>query len=115
MKFSVSVLTFSVLAAIGADAFTPSAFSGAPMAKVASSSSLKMSLEKYSDELRATAAQMVRPGFGLLACDESTGTVGARLESIGLENIEKNRQEVSITHFFHFSVIITVCVMLYLK
>lgn len=93
MKFSVSALTFSVLAAISADAFSPSAFSGAPMAKVASSSSLKMSLEKYSDELKATAAQMVRPGFGLLACDESTGTVGARLESIGLENIEKNRQE----------------------
>jgi len=33
---------------------------------------LNMSLEKYSDELKETAVKMVRPGFGLLACDEST-------------------------------------------
>merc|ERR1719450_1483231 len=46
---------------------------------------------KYADELRATAAAMVKPGKGLLACDESTGTVGKRLESIGLENNEENR------------------------
>merc|ERR1712161_165632 len=51
------------------------------------------SLEKYSDELKATAAAMVIPGKGLLACDESTGTVGTRLESIGLENNEDNRRE----------------------
>merc|ERR1719191_1342777 len=53
---------------------------------------LSMSLEKYSDELVATANAMVLPGKGLLACDESTGTVGKRLESIGLENTEANRQ-----------------------
>merc|ERR1719486_1529817 len=47
---------------------------------------------QYAEELRATAAAMVRPGFGLLACDESTGTVGKRLEAIGLENNEGNRQ-----------------------
>jgi len=47
---------------------------------------------KYAEELRATAAAMVKPGKGLLACDESTGTVGKRLESIGLENIEDNRR-----------------------
>jgi len=52
-----------------------------------------MSLEKYSDELKATAKSLVRPGYGLLACDESTGTVGKRLESIGLENTEANRAE----------------------
>jgi len=52
-----------------------------------------MSLEKYSDELKETAQKMIRPGYGLLACDESNGTVGTRLESIGLENVEKNRQE----------------------
>jgi len=46
---------------------------------------------KFADELRATAAAMVKPGKGLLACDESTGTVGTRLESIGLENNEENR------------------------
>jgi len=48
---------------------------------------------KYADELRATAAAMVTTGKGLLACDESTGTVGARLEANGMENIEENRQK----------------------
>jgi len=46
---------------------------------------------KYAAELRETAAAMVKPGKGLLACDESTGTVGKRLESIGLENNDENR------------------------
>jgi fructose-bisphosphate aldolase class I len=46
----------------------------------------------FAEELRATAAAMVTPGKGLLACDESTGTVGKRLEAIGLENTEENRQ-----------------------
>jgi len=36
---------------------------------------------------------MVRPGRGLLACDESTGTVGTRLEGIGMENTEENRRD----------------------
>merc|ERR1719333_1168729 len=40
-----------------------------------------------------TANAMVAPGKGLLACDESTGTVGTRLVSIGLENTEENRQK----------------------
>merc|ERR1719217_533661 len=48
---------------------------------------------EYAAELRETAAAMVKPGKGLLACDESTGTVGTRLEGIGLENIEENRQK----------------------
>merc|ERR1719333_1620384 len=39
-----------------------------------------------------TANAMVAPGKGLLACDESTGTVGKRLEAIVLENIEDNRR-----------------------
>merc|ERR1740121_2525259 len=47
----------------------------------------------YKDELIATANAMVAPGMGLLACDESTGTVGSRLESIGMENIEENRRD----------------------
>jgi len=46
----------------------------------------------YADELCQTAAAMVLPGKGLLACDESTGTVGSRLEAIGLENNEDNRR-----------------------
>ena len=61
----------------------------------ASSSTSLFSLEKYADELVQTANQMVRPGYGLLACDESNGTVGKRLDSIGVENTEENRAEVS--------------------
>ena len=48
---------------------------------------------KYVDELKATATAMVIPGKGLLACDESTGTVGTRLEANGMENTEPNRQK----------------------
>jgi fructose-bisphosphate aldolase class I len=47
---------------------------------------------KYAKELVETAKAMTLPGKGLLACDESTGTVGKRLESIGLENNEDNRR-----------------------
>ncbi len=86
MKFS-SIALIAVAASV-ADAFAPAPQSAAP------SSALSMSLEKHSDELKATAAAMVEKGKGLLACDESTGTVGARLESIGLENNEDNRREV---------------------
>ena len=46
----------------------------------------------YAAELVETATKMVAAGKGLLACDESTGTVGKRLESIGLKNTEENRQ-----------------------
>jgi len=91
MKFSLNSLVFASLA-IGSNAFSSSFVPSATVQGVRSESSLKMSLEKYSDELKETAAKMVRPGFGLLACDESTGTVGTRLESIGLENVEENRQ-----------------------
>merc|ERR1719327_553471 len=48
---------------------------------------------EYAAELRATASAMVAPGKGLLACDESTGTVGTRLEANGMENVEENRQK----------------------
>ena len=68
----------------------------APKAAARTGTSLN-SLEKYADELQETAKQLIRPGRGLLACDESTGTVGARLEGIGMENIEDNCCDVS--HF----------------
>jgi len=70
---------------LGADAFT------APSRVARGRHTTRMSLDKYRDELIATANKMVTPGKGLLACDESTGTVGQRLESIGLENSEENR------------------------
>ena len=51
-----------------------------------------MALEDFRDELAATAAALAAPGTGLLAADESTGTIGKRFEAIGLENSEANRR-----------------------
>ncbi|KAM0989928.1 hypothetical protein ACFX14_008647 [Malus domestica] len=47
---------------------------------------------KYQDELIANAAYIGTPGKGILAADESTGTIGKRLSSIGVENTETNRR-----------------------
>jgi fructose-bisphosphate aldolase class I len=47
---------------------------------------------KYADELKQTAAKLVAAGKGILAADESSGTVGKRLASIGVANEEPNRQ-----------------------
>merc|ERR1719261_1140309 len=47
---------------------------------------------EYKDELLATVKAMTAPGKGILAMDESNGTCGLRLESIGVENTELNRQ-----------------------
>lgn len=44
-------------------------------------------------ELRATANAIVAPGKGILAADESTGTMGKRLQSIGAENTEELRRK----------------------
>merc|ERR1712061_419535 len=44
------------------------------------------------DELLATAKAITTPGKGILAMDESNGTCGLRLQSIGVENTEENRQ-----------------------
>ncbi|VDM05589.1 unnamed protein product [Schistocephalus solidus] len=43
-------------------------------------------------ELADTANAIVVPGKGILAADESTGTIGKRFASIGLENTEENRR-----------------------
>ena len=43
-------------------------------------------------ELNKIAKQMVAPGKGILAADESMPTVGKRFASINLENTESNRQ-----------------------
>ncbi|GAB2229597.1 hypothetical protein Droror1_Dr00013844 [Drosera rotundifolia] len=47
---------------------------------------------KYADELIANAAYIGTPGKGILAADESTGTIGKRLSSINVENNENNRR-----------------------
>ncbi len=45
------------------------------------------------DQLNETACAMVAPGKGLLAADESTGTIGKRFASIKLENTADNRRD----------------------
>ncbi len=45
-----------------------------------------------SDVLRATASALVAPGKGILAADESSGTIKNRFDSIGVESTEENRR-----------------------
>lgn len=47
--------------------------------------------QKLAKELAETAARLTAPGKGLLAADESTGTIKKRFDSIGVENTEANR------------------------
>jgi len=47
----------------------------------------------YHDELITNAKALVAPGKGILAADESTGTIGKRFEQIGVENTEVNRRD----------------------
>jgi fructose-bisphosphate aldolase class I len=49
------------------------------------------SLYKYEEELIATAKAISAPGKGILAADESTGTIGKRLANIDVENNVDNR------------------------
>ena len=58
-----------------------------------------MVAEKYDklepelkEELRTIAQQIVAPGKGILAADESTTTIGKRLKDINVENNEENRK-----------------------
>jgi len=51
-----------------------------------------LSKEK-EDELRKNANAIVHPGKGILAADESTGTIGKRFEKIKVANEEENRRQ----------------------
>ena len=44
-------------------------------------------------ELADIANAIVAPGKGILAADESTGTMGKRFANIGVENTEENRRK----------------------
>jgi fructose-bisphosphate aldolase class I len=48
--------------------------------------------QQFKAELIETAQNIVRPGFGILAADESTGTMGKRLQGINVENTVENRR-----------------------
>ena len=45
------------------------------------------------EELNKIARKMVAPGKGLLAADESTGTIQKRFDKIGVQNTEENRRD----------------------
>eukprot|EP00245_Coleochaete_scutata_P007476 TRINITY_DN22896_c0_g1_i1.p1 TRINITY_DN22896_c0_g1~~TRINITY_DN22896_c0_g1_i1.p1 ORF type:complete len:356 (-),score=106.66 TRINITY_DN22896_c0_g1_i1:655-1722(-) len=47
---------------------------------------------KYADELIKNAKYIATPGKGILAADESTGTIGKRFDAINVENVEENRR-----------------------
>eukprot|EP01096_Ripella_sp_DP13-Kostka_P012121 TRINITY_DN499_c0_g1_i1.p1 TRINITY_DN499_c0_g1~~TRINITY_DN499_c0_g1_i1.p1 ORF type:complete len:359 (+),score=166.12 TRINITY_DN499_c0_g1_i1:75-1151(+) len=49
--------------------------------------------DKYRDELIATAKAIASPGKGILAADESTGTIGSRFQAINVENTFENRRK----------------------
>jgi fructose-bisphosphate aldolase class I len=44
-------------------------------------------------EMRQTARQLVAPAKGILAADESTGTIKKRFDSIGVESTEETRRQ----------------------
>ncbi len=48
---------------------------------------------KLLSELNDIAVRMVAPGKGILAADESTGTIKKRFDSINLESTETNRRD----------------------
>jgi fructose-bisphosphate aldolase class I len=48
--------------------------------------------KNQEDELREIAQAIVAPGKGILAADESTGTMGKRFAQINVENTEENRR-----------------------
>jgi fructose-bisphosphate aldolase class I len=45
------------------------------------------------NELNATARALVAPGKGILAADESSGTIKKRFDAIGVESTEPNRRD----------------------
>lgn len=47
----------------------------------------------YYDELSSTMDHLLQDGKGILAADESNGTIGKRFETIGIENNEQNRRD----------------------
>lgn len=52
-----------------------------------------MSVTSFAAELIENARKIVAPGKGILAADESTGTIGQRFASIDVENSEEARRK----------------------
>jgi len=49
--------------------------------------------KSFKEELIANAKKIATPGRGILAADESTGTIGQRFAKIDVENTEANRRD----------------------
>ena len=49
-------------------------------------------VSEMSDAMRTTARELVSPGRGILAADESTGTIQKRFDQIGVASTEENRR-----------------------
>lgn len=58
-----------------------------------------ISLGPFAAELVENARAIASPGKGILAADESTGTIGKRFASINVENVEANRQKYRLLLF----------------
>ena len=48
--------------------------------------------QNFKEELIKTAKEICASGKGILAADESTGTIGSRFSAISVENTEENRK-----------------------
>ena len=46
----------------------------------------------FAEELIATAKAIARPGHGILAADESPGTIGKRFDALNIENTFETRE-----------------------
>lgn len=49
-------------------------------------------MESMVSTMEATARELVAPGKGILAADESTGTIGKRFGAVGVESTAENRR-----------------------
>ncbi|KAJ1374941.1 Fructose-bisphosphate aldolase 1 [Parelaphostrongylus tenuis] len=63
-----------------------------PQQRVMASYSQYLTKEK-EDELRSIANAIVTPGKGILAADESTGSMEKKMKGLGLPNTEENRRK----------------------
>lgn len=54
---------------------------------------------EHAKELAKTARDLVAPGKGILAADESTPTLGKRFEKLGIESTEESRRQYRELYF----------------
>ncbi|KAI1729067.1 fructose-bisphosphate aldolase class-I domain-containing protein [Ditylenchus destructor] len=70
----------------------PYTFTNSNMSEVGGSYKKALTHEQ-ENELVEITKKILQPGKGILAADESTGTMGKRLASVNLENNEENRRK----------------------